>query len=59
MQMSFIQPRKCILSKEQLDAFQTSRTYKDIVSYIKTLNESVVSVKLSDNCEQSEVISLS
>lgn len=53
--MTFIEPTKRILSKEQLDAFQTSKTYKDIVSYIETLNNSVVGVKLTEECVASEV----
>lgn len=53
--MSFITPRKCILSKEQLDAFQTSETYNHIITYIETLNNAIVNVKLSDACSESEV----
>ena len=53
--MSYQTPRKVILSKEQLQAFQESKTHGDIVSYIETLNESVVGVKLTDECEVSHV----
>lgn len=51
-------PRKYILSKEQLEAFQISKTYQDIISYIETLNESVVGVKLTDECDESAVSSV-
>lgn len=48
-------PRKIILTKEQLEHFQSSQTHKDIVSYIETLNTAVVGVKLTDECSQSFV----
>lgn len=51
-------PRKAILSQEQLAQFQESQCHKDIVSYIETLNASVVGVKLSDECPQSPVSSI-
>ncbi|PPQ69047.1 hypothetical protein CVT26_003756, partial [Gymnopilus dilepis] len=53
MSSSFQVPRKAILSKEQLEYFQQSQTHKDIVSYIETLNEAVVGVKLTDECSSS------
>lgn len=46
--MSFQPPRKCILSPEQLNAFQSSKTYDQIVAYIDVLNEAVTGVKLND-----------
>ncbi|KAF7973078.1 hypothetical protein HWV62_16272 [Athelia sp. TMB] len=46
--MSFQPPRKCILSQEQLESFQSSKTYDQIVSYIDGLNEAVTGVKLND-----------
>jgi len=52
---TFEKPRKAILSKEQLAQFQASQCHKDIVSYIESLNASVVGVKLSDECPQSPV----
>ncbi|KAF9446465.1 Phosphotyrosyl phosphatase activator [Macrolepiota fuliginosa MF-IS2] len=52
--MTFQQPRKFILIKDQLEWFQTSETHKKIISYIETLNEAVVGVKLADPCEESE-----
>ena len=52
---SYTPPRKYILSKEQLEAFQASKTYQDIISYIETLNEAVIGVKLTDACEESQV----
>ncbi|TFK31620.1 hypothetical protein BDQ12DRAFT_618593 [Crucibulum laeve] len=51
--MSFKVPRKSILSKEQLEYFQRSKTHQDIVSYIEVLNNAVVGVKLTDECSES------
>ncbi|TBU45498.1 Phosphotyrosyl phosphatase activator [Dichomitus squalens] len=45
----YILPRKLILTKENLEAFQASKTHKTIVSYITALNERVVGVKLTDD----------
>ncbi len=53
--MAFQTPAKAILSQEQLQAFQTSKTYNSIISYIEALNETVVGVKLTDDCEASPV----
>ncbi|KAA1474600.1 Phosphotyrosyl phosphatase activator [Dentipellis sp. KUC8613] len=50
-------PHKAILTKEQLEAFQTSRTHNDIVAYIQTLNDAVVGVKLTAPCEESPAVS--
>ena len=55
LSMTFQPPRKFILTKLQLDWFQTSETHKNVISYIETLNESVVSIKLTDPCDESEV----
>jgi hypothetical protein len=52
---TFQKPRKAILSKEQLAQFQASQCHNDIVSYIESLNTSVIGVKLSDECPQSLV----
>lgn len=46
---------KAILTPEQLVFFQTSKTHQTIISFIETLNDSVTGVKLSDECEQSNV----
>ena len=54
-QMSFHRPRKLILTKEQLQVFQESKTHQDIVAFIEDLNESVVGVKLTDPCNTSPV----
>jgi len=48
-------PRKTILSKEQLEYFQGSKTYQDVVSYIETLNNAVIGAKLTDDCNISPV----
>ena len=48
-------PRKVILTKENLEAFQQSKTHETIVSYVTTLNESVVGVKLTDDVPVSTV----
>ncbi|KAF8513211.1 Phosphotyrosyl phosphatase activator [Gautieria morchelliformis] len=50
---SYHVPRKAILTTENLKAFQESETYVDIVNYIETLNESILGVKLSDDCSVS------
>jgi serine/threonine-protein phosphatase 2A activator len=54
--MVFQLPRKCILSPEQLTAFQSSKTHQEVVNYIETLNNAVVGVKLTDACPESPVI---
>jgi serine/threonine-protein phosphatase 2A activator len=48
-------PRKAILTPEQLAQFQASQTHKDVITYIETLNNSVVGVRLTDECPQSPV----
>ena len=53
--MSFQEPRKAILTPEQLQYFQQSKTHQDIVGFIEELNERVVGVKLTDECAQSPV----
>lgn len=53
--MSFQSLRKCILSQEQLTSFQSSKAHQDVVSYIETLNNAVVGVKLTDECLMSPV----
>ncbi|KAF8578827.1 Phosphotyrosyl phosphatase activator [Ramaria rubella] len=53
---SYNVPRKAILTKEQLESFQDSETHGNIVNYIKILNESVVGVKLGDECTASSGI---
>ncbi|KAI0795727.1 hypothetical protein C8Q75DRAFT_711860 [Abortiporus biennis] len=51
--MSFVHPRKVILSKAQLAEFQESKTHDKIMEYIETLNEAVVGVKLTADCTMS------
>ncbi|EPQ50785.1 Phosphotyrosyl phosphatase activator [Gloeophyllum trabeum ATCC 11539] len=51
--MSYQRPRKVVLSKEQLEAFQASQTHKDIVSFIESLNTAVIGVKLTDPVAES------
>ncbi len=47
---------KAILSKEQLAAFQSSKTCAKVTSYIEVLNNAVVGRKLMDeSTQQSEV----
>ena len=52
---SFRTLEKVILSNEQLTAFKSSKTYAKITSYIGTLNDAVVELKLTDECAQSQV----
>ncbi|CAG7850398.1 Serine/threonine-protein phosphatase 2A activator 2; AltName: Full=Peptidyl-prolyl cis-trans isomerase PTPA-2; Short=PPIase PTPA-2; Short=Rotamase PTPA-2; AltName: Full=Phosphotyrosyl phosphatase activator 2 [Serendipita indica DSM 11827] len=49
-------PTKEILSKEQLEQFQASETHAAIIAYIQRLNESVVGVRLTDPCDESEAV---
>lgn len=51
----FTVPRKVILTQEQLEHFQASKTHQDIVAYIEALNAAVVGVKLTDDCPESPV----
>jgi hypothetical protein len=51
----YVQPRKEILTKTQLEQFQASPTHAQILEFMTRLNESVVGVKLRDNCHESEV----
>lgn len=51
----YFSPRKVILTKENLETFQQSETHTTIVSYINTLNECVVGVKLTDDVPISTV----
>jgi len=48
-------PMKEILLPEQLAWFQTSEAHKAVVSYIEALNNSVIGVKLTDECSESPV----
>ncbi len=52
---SFRPLAKAILSKEQLEAFQASKTYTSVASYLETLNNAVIGVKLTDECPVSQV----
>ncbi len=52
---SFRALEKAILSKEQLAAFQSSKTYVKVTSYIEVLNNKVVGRKLTEEYTQSEV----
>lgn len=52
---SFRALEKAILSPEQLAAFQSSKTYAKVTSYIEALNNAVVGYKLTDECSQSQV----
>ena len=54
--MTYAVPHKRILSKEQLEAFQVSKTYQEIIEFIETLNSAVLGVKLADPCSESKVI---
>ena len=52
--MTYVQPRKYILSNEQLAAFQLSKTHEAIITYIEALNDAVIGVKLTDECTESQ-----
>lgn len=49
--MTFKIPTKLILSSVQLEDFQNSQTHTNIVTFVEQLNESVISVKLTDSVE--------
>ena len=51
--MAFQVPHKAILTKEQLEFFQTSKTRQEVVSYIEVLNDTVIGVRLNDECSLS------
>jgi len=51
---SFQALEKAILSKEQLAAFQSSKTFAKVTTYIEVLNNAVVGCKLTDECSQSQ-----
>lgn len=53
--MSYRVPTKAILSPAQLEAFQSSSTHQEILSYIELLNQSVIGVKLGEECKESNV----
>ncbi|KAJ7037384.1 Phosphotyrosyl phosphatase activator [Mycena alexandri] len=52
--MAFQIPAKTILTPAQLEYFQTCSTHNEILTYIGALNDSVVGVKLSADCSQSD-----
>lgn len=41
-------PRKRILSKQHLEAFQASPTHADVIGFIEELNGSIVGLKISE-----------
>lgn len=53
--MAYVEPRKFILTKDQLEHFQNSKTHEEILGYIQALNDAVVGVKLTDPCTTSPV----
>lgn len=48
-------PTKVILTPAHLAFFQESDTYKNIISYVESLNQAVLGAKLTDECSQSQV----
>ncbi|KAK7040597.1 Serine/threonine-protein phosphatase 2A activator [Favolaschia claudopus] len=52
--MAFQKPTKAILTPAQLEYFQTCPTHNQILDYIGVLNDAVVGVKLSADCQQSD-----
>lgn len=55
MSSSYTPPRKVILTKEQLEHFQSSAAHETIINYIESLNTAVTGVKLTDQCTISPV----
>ncbi|KAL1921433.1 uncharacterized protein VTP21DRAFT_11149 [Calcarisporiella thermophila] len=54
--MTFVVPRRKIVTKEDLERFHESSAYNEFVKFIENLNESVKSVKISYQCHESEII---
>lgn len=55
--MSFTVPQKRILTKEDLEEFQSSDAYNDYVGFVERLNESVKGLKIDSEIEVSPVSS--
>jgi len=55
MSDAFQVPHKAILTKDQLEWFQQSKTHETIVTYVQALNDSVIGKKLDDECDASAV----
>lgn len=53
--MSFTVPQKRILTKEDLEEFQSSDAYNDFMGFIERLNESVKGLKIDSEIEVSPV----
>ncbi|TRM60602.1 hypothetical protein BD626DRAFT_407295 [Schizophyllum amplum] len=51
--MSYSVPAKAIVTSEQLEAWKQSKTHERVLAYVTALNESVVGVKLTDECPRS------
>jgi Phosphotyrosyl phosphate activator (PTPA) protein len=55
LSMSFTVPQKRILTKEDLEEFQSSDAYIDFLGFIERLNESVKGLKIDSEIEVSTV----
>ncbi|KAI4518537.1 Phosphotyrosyl phosphatase activator [Schizophyllum commune Tattone D] len=51
--MTYLVPSKAIVTPEQLEAWKQSETHERVLSYVTTLNDAVVGVKLDDECPRS------
>lgn len=53
--MSFTVPQKRILTKEDLEEFQTSDSYTEFIGFVERLNESVKGLKIDSELKVSKV----
>lgn len=53
--MSFTVPQKRILTKEDLEEFQTSDSYTEFIGFVERLNESVKGLKIDSEIKVSKV----
>ncbi|EJU01518.1 phosphotyrosyl phosphatase activator [Dacryopinax primogenitus] len=51
---SYQKPTKCILTQEQVKEWETSPTYASVMTFIERLNDAVVGIKLTSECDLSE-----
>ncbi|KAJ1677968.1 hypothetical protein EV182_005060, partial [Spiromyces aspiralis] len=50
-QQQFVEPRREILTKEDLENFKQSAAFKELIEFVRELSESVVGKKLTDPIE--------
>ena len=53
--MGFVEPTTKISTPEDLEAFHQSEVYTELITFLESLNTSVLNKKLSDSCPESPV----